>query len=99
MTGVSPAEEADKQKRLRYFRQHRKKELSEVQDPDVIDTFPLIRISPILDGRCCAYCKGKSGKYILTRKCKLEMLPPFSQCQNEEDGCRCTFIAISEFDA
>ena len=55
------------------------------------ETFPAIRISAIDDGpRCCPSLHGTERKVTPDRNlCITEMLPPFRDCTNEEDGCRC----------
>jgi len=96
----SDARRCDKEKeaRLALFRQQAKAELRDLQDPEVIDSFPAVRISPIPDSRCCPRCLARKGKILLTRDCSPESLPPFEDCQNETDGCRCAFIAIDKWD-
>lgn len=72
--------------------------LKAVQDPDVIDSFPFIRIVSIPDGRECKFCKSQHNKLLRTKDCTADMIPPFEQCESE-DGCRCTIIPMDSEEA
>jgi hypothetical protein len=98
LSPLSPEEEADKQQRLKIFGENAAQLLRELKDPDVIDAFPHVRVTPVLDDRSCAYCRAKADKLIRVRDCKIDMLPPFNECTNEEDGCRCSFTPIPKWE-
>jgi hypothetical protein len=89
----SKREAKEKRERLKYFRQ-RAMEWMQTW-PAVADAFPRVRVSAIGDDRCCAFCHSQDNRLIAFQGCTLEMLPPFKQCSNKEDGCRCAFIAES----
>jgi len=98
---AAAAEEHARQKQeelFRFRRENREQQLRQIQDPDLIDTFPFLRITAVDDGdRCCPACKERHGKLIPTRQCTIEMLPPFDDCMNKDDGCRCMFIPVDKW--
>jgi hypothetical protein len=46
------------------------------------------------DAFCCDYCRAQHGRVIPKRECTLDALPPFSECTNRDDGCRCSFTPV-----
>jgi uncharacterized protein DUF5615 len=70
------------------------KQLRTVKDPMVISAFSMIWISPICDSRVCDFCYSQAGRLIKVGRCTVDDLPPFRQCKNRHDGCRCASISL-----
>lgn len=86
-----------KDERLKLFREITERGFRNVQDPHMIDVFPVIMLLATQDGHSCPHCLAIHKKLIPTKECTLAMLPPFHNCTNKEDGCRCTFMPISKW--
>lgn len=79
--------------RMKQWRENTNQQLALLKT--MLDCFSHILISACHDSRCCDFCRVQDELEIQIKDCTPEMLPPFSQCENEEDGCRCYFIALT----
>jgi hypothetical protein len=59
------------------------------------DCFTHVYITATHDSRCCDFCRTQDEREIPVKDCTSAMLPPFSECKNKDDGCRCHFIALT----
>lgn len=73
--------------------------LQSVEDYGIAQLFPFVTIHALRDDRCCDICRSFHGRIIRASECTIEMLPPFHDCQNKEDGCRCLFVQIDQREA
>lgn len=58
--------------------------------------FPAIQILAISDDRCCSKCREWNKRIIMRADARVGMLPPNPECENEDDGCRCTTSLLSQ---
>ena len=61
----------------------------------MLDFFTHVYITACHDDRCCEFCRSQDNKEIPIKDCSPAMLPPFPECENKDDGCRCGFIALT----
>lgn len=79
-----------KNKRLDFMREQNAKMAALLSQ--IPDAFPVTWIVSIHDDRCCEFCRSQDNQLVPTLT---GQLPPFHQCANKEDGCRCGSIPLS----
>jgi hypothetical protein len=86
----------DRTERNKHLRKVAKEQLRMHQQ--LGDLLEGMRIQKTDDHNCCAFCYSQHGQFIPIHRCTLKALPPFEQCTNEVEGCRCMFLPVLKGD-